>query len=358
MLGSWRVEDIVSLGVPRTFRARHVGVATDALLKVVPHVEATVDAQEREVAALRNLVHPGLPMVLDFGVDPDAGVVWTAFEWIDREPLADRLMTGAFEWRAACRLFRDLAAALATVHAEGIVHRDLRPTNVLVGPAGEATLAGFDFAMTQEALERLADAPFGDLAYLAPEVLRDPSHHGSKADVYAFGCVMYEVLTGRAAFPAAAWGERADQAIRMLDWKTRSEPLDPGDDAPDWLRSMVVKCTDPDPDRRLPDIESLVGWLDAAEPSWVGPRARLTPAPPARVGEGLRATPAPVMPAPAIRPRAQRVPPDRTRPPPAPVRRGMPLVFQYFAAGFLGCLSALGFSALLILFVELRDGVL
>ena len=327
VVGSWRVEDIVSLGVPRTFRARHVGVSTEALLKVVPHAKAQAEAQEREVAALRNLVHPALPQVLDFGIDPDAGVVWTAFEW-----------------RAACRLFRDLGAALATVHAEGIVHRDLRPTNVLVGPAGEATLAGFDFAMTQEALERLADAPFGDLAYLAPEVLRDPAHHGSKADVYAFGCLMYEVLTGRAAFPAAAWGEQADQAIRMLDWKTRSEPLDPGEDVPDWLRSMVVKCTDPDPDRRLPDIEALVGWLDAAEPSWVGPRAKLTPAP--------------VMPAPAIRPRATRVPPDRTLPSPPPIRRAMPLVFQYFAAGFLGCLSALGFSSLLLLFVELRDGVL
>jgi serine/threonine-protein kinase len=353
-LGSWIVEDSVHLGVPRTFRAHHVEVGTTALLKVAPASKVTADSQDRELAALKHVVHPVLPQVLDFGVDPEAGVVWTAFAWADsREPLADKLMAGPLDWRAACRLFHELASALATVHGEGIVHRDLRPTNVLVGPSGEATLAGFDFAMSQAELERLAEAPFGDLAYLAPEVLRDPQHHGAKADVYAFGCLMYEALTARAAFPAAAWGERPDQAIRMLDWKTRSEPLDPGDDAPEWLRSMVVKCTDPDPDRRLPDIEALVGWLDAAQPSWIGPRAKATPAPAPRIET---ATPRPVMPAPAIRgPRAPRVPPDR--PPVTPeMRRVVPVPFQYFAAGAFGCLSALGFSSLLILFVEMRDG--
>lgn len=353
--GSWAIDDVVSLGMPRTFKARHAEVGTDALLKVVPHSVATAEGQAREVEALKRLSHPNLPEVLDFGVDHDKGLLWTAFRWIDAESLLDRLRAGGLDWRDACHVLRDVAAALAHAHGDGIVHRDLRPSAVLVGPDWGAWVGGFDYAMTQEQLERLSEAPFGDLAYLAPEVLRDPTHHGAKADVYAFGCLMYETLTGRSAFPAAVWGERADQATRMLEWKARSQALDPGAAFPEWFRSMVVKCTDPDADRRLPDIEAIVGWLDAARPSWQHQKAKVSSG---RTEEG--APPAIVMSvAPSLRP-VVRPPPVRlpVAVEPAPPVAGVPVFAMYFGAALAGCLSALGFSAVVILFMELRDGVL
>lgn len=362
--GNWMLEDLVSLGVPRTFRARHVEVGTPALVKLQPLSRATEEQQQRELEALRRLRHPSLPEVLDFGVEHHVGVLWTVFSWYEGETLLDRSQRGALEWREAARVLYDVATALAYVHGEGLVHRDVRPANVTIGEV-RSWLTGFDFAMSEAELERLSHAPFGDLAYLAPEVLRDPTHHGAKADVYAFGCLSFEILSGRPAFPAAAWGERADQATRMLEWKTRASALDPGGPVPDWLRSMVAKCTDPDPDRRLPDLESLAGWLDAARPSWAVPLAEVeleSDEPELELTEVMRMPhPALVLPPPSL------APPPPPSPEPTPRRAGglatssAPLLtpsLQYALAAVLGCLSAFGFSAVLILFVEMSNGTL
>ena len=346
--------------MPRTYKARHVEVGSECRLKVLPKTESTLAAQKREVQALRTLHHEAVPTLLDYGVDTQRNLVWTAFNWFDAEPLEDQLLTGPVPWQAACALFRTLADALSHIHSTGLLHRDLRPKNVLVAPdptgelAGHAWLAGFDYAMTQQQLERLSHAPFGDLAYLAPEVLNDPTHHGAKADVYAFGCLMYEVLSAEPAFPAAAFGgERRDQAQRMLEWKTRSDVLDPGDDCPDWLRNMIAKCTEPYPPRRLPDIDALVGWLDGAEESWrrkprptvVGPKR---PAPPVLLPTRPSLRP------PSHLPRAEMVRPDvvpePTRPPSSSAPSA-PIMAQYLLAGMLGVGCALGFSALIILFM-------
>ncbi|MCA9494601.1 MAG: serine/threonine protein kinase [Myxococcales bacterium] len=366
--GNWVLEDLVSLGIPRTFRARHSDVGTKGLLKLLPLSEATKDQQKREAEALRQLRHASIPEVLDFGVDHERDLVWTVFAWFEGETLLDRLQRGPLDWKEAARILYDLASALSYMHNEGLVHRDVRPANVIVGE-GRSWLAGFDFAMTQEGLERLSSAPFGDLGYLAPEVLRDPLHHGSKADVYAFGCLSFEMLTGRAAFPAAVWGERADHATRMLEWKARSNALDPGAPAPEWLRSMIGKCSDPDPDRRLPDLESLTGWLDAARPSWALALAELSEEPelePVTAEVPMPRPTAPLfVPAPSIvRPSdasardgvTPRRPVAPAAPPPPPP--SMPASLQYVMAALLGCLSAFGFSAVLILFVEMSNGTL
>ncbi len=371
--GSWLIDDLVGLGMPRTYKARHVEVGSECRLKVLPRSETTLASQKREVQALRTLEHDSVPDLLDYGVDTQRNIVWTAFAWFDADPLEDQLLSGPLTWQRACALFRTLADAISHVHACGLLHRDLRPKNVLLAtdPDGEvesAWLTGFDYAMTQHQLERLLQAPFGDLAYLAPEVLNDPTHHGAKADVYAFGCLMFEVLTAEPAFPAAAFGgERRDQAQRMLDWKARSAALDPGPECPDWLRNLVGRCTEPYAPRRLPDIDALVGWLDGAEESWRR-RPRSAPA-----GAAHRAPPPILLPAmrPSLRPASSpaRVP---TRPSSRPVPRSAPgapvadrpsappslapvtvtpLVAQYMIAGMLGVFGGMGFSAVLILLI-------
>lgn len=380
-VGSWVIDDLVSMGIPRTFRAHHESVGTEALVETMPLSKATMEGQKREVDALQRLKHASLPEVMDFGVDHERQDVWTAFRWFGGEALQDRLIRSTLRWERACAVLRDLAHALVHVHAAGFVHRDVRPTNVIVTP-GRAFLVGFDFALTQQQLEAMSQAPFGDLAYLAPEVLRDPTHHGARADVYAFGCLAFELLSGKSAFPAAAWGERADQATRMLEWKARTAPLDPGDSLPEWLRSMVAKCTDPNPDRRLPDLDAVVGWLDAARGSWeryaverseepelddspeFEPTTGEVPIPiglarPAPRPPPLRAAPALAPVSPTLRPSTPpTLAPAPTPPAYAPPAPPAPAFVQYFFAGGLGCVTGLAFSAVVILFVEMSNGTL
>ncbi|MEQ1502387.1 MAG: serine/threonine-protein kinase [Myxococcota bacterium] len=349
--GSWKVEDLVGLGVPRTYRARHVEVGTSALLKITPLSNQSQAAQTREVGGLRVLDHQSIPEVLDFGTDHEQNVVWTAFRWYEGESLADRLQSGALPWAEACRIVRAVAAALAHAHARGIVHRDVRPANVFVPEEGTPRLIGFDLALTRDQLGAGARMPLGELAYLAPEVLHDPGHHGAKADVYAIGCVLYEALTGRPPFPAAVFGDRGDRTERMLEWKTRADELDVGPDVPEWLRNLVTKCTNPDPGKRLPDLDALLGWLDAARASWDPPVVAL----PVLTRTELRSvdTPQPITITPMMR-RGPRVVERPRRPEPRP--QGLPLAAQYAVAATLGCVSALGFSALVILFAEVRFG--
>lgn len=327
--GSWLIDDLVGLGMPRTYKARHLHRNSECRLKVMPRTPGTLASQRRETEALANLRHDALTEVVDFGTDDEQDFIWTAFDWFEAEPLEDGLLAGPMDWDEAAALFRILADALAYVHGAGILHRDIRPKNILVAPEGVrsfggAWLTGFDYAMTQHQLEQLSQAPVGDLAYLAPEVLRDPTHHGARADVYAFGCLMYEVLTAEPAFPAAAFGgERNDQARAMFEWKTRTDALDPGDagrgDAiPGWLRDLVRRSTQPDPDHRLPDVDSVVRELDAHETEWSSPDAmspadlgppptiRMPTAPLLRPGPAVGARPRP--PEPRSRPLAEPVP--------------------------------------------------
>src|SRR5689334_13547083 len=90
MIGGWSVDDLVSLGVPRTYRAHDLS-GDLALLKVTAWSPQGVEAQRRELAALRELSHPGVTAILDAGADRDLGIVWTAFAWVDAESLLDRL---------------------------------------------------------------------------------------------------------------------------------------------------------------------------------------------------------------------------------------------------------------------------
>ena len=357
--GSWLIDDLVGLGMPRTYKARHVEVGLECRLKVLPKTESTLAAQKREVQALRTLQHDSVPGLLDYGVDTQRNLVWTAFSWFDAEALDDQLLAGPIPWQDACALFRRLADALSHVHACGLLHRDLRPKNVLVAPdpdghVSEAWLAGFDYAMTQQQLERLSHAPFGDLAYLAPEVLNDPTHHGAKADVYAFGCLMYEVLAAEPAFPAAAFGgERRDQAQRMLEWKTRSDVLDPGEDCPDWLRNLVAKCTEPYPPRRLPDIDALIGWLDGAEESWRRRPAAAAPRrPPPPI---LLPAPRPSLRPPSSLPRHEAVPPSAPELGSALPLTTVPneIAVRYMIAGMAGIFGGIVAALLLIVFIRL-----
>lgn len=351
-LGAWVIDDSVSLADPILLRAHHADDQRRAFVEIHRRSPEAETQHRRRVAALGACDHPAIPKLLDHGIDDQRGLVWVATTPYDGDTLADHLISGPMDWRDACIVFRRVADALAHLHGRGLVHRDLTPQNIRAASDWTVYVVGFGVTMAASELEDAADPPLGNLSYLAPEAIADPNHHAARADLYALGCTLYEALHGKNPFPASVFdGQNAE--LRFLEWKTRSDALDPGDAAPAWLANLVRKATDPDPDKRLPDIDAFIGWLDAAQASWERPKNRMTPSPVARV----QAPPPTVMPSLAL------VQPTLHPPTPPPARRhatpppsGPPVLLAYTAAAALGMVTAFAFSALIILYVEALTG--
>jgi serine/threonine protein kinase len=163
----------------------------------------------REARAAAALTHPNVARVYDYGEASDGSqrVPYLVMEFLEGDTLADRLAaTGALAWSRAAEVCADVAAALAAAHGRDLVHRDVKPRNVMLTPAGVkvldfgiAALAGQDSLDTQGRL-------WGTPAHLAPEQLRgEPTYPA--ADVYALGLLLFECLTGTRAWPGTTVGE-------------------------------------------------------------------------------------------------------------------------------------------------------
>jgi serine/threonine-protein kinase len=180
----------------------------------------------REARALSRLHHPGLVRVFDFGQAAD-GRLFCVMELLDGRTLRQELEESqAVPWERALRIARKVCLALAAAHARQVIHRDIKPENVFVADGDQVKLIDFGLARTSEDPEaRGDDAPEGDMGamtlfgtpeYMAPEQVAG-GQVDHRADVYALGCVLYEMLTGRLPF-------RDGSAVKQLDAKLRGNP--------------------------------------------------------------------------------------------------------------------------------------
>ncbi|WBB53009.1 serine/threonine-protein kinase [Verrucosispora sp. WMMD573] len=236
----WRADDEV-LG-------RSVAVKVLAgTFAVDPDLRATL---RREARAAARLAHPHVTQVYDYGEATlaDGNVVpYLVMELVDGRNLADRLADGPLPWRPALRMAAEVAAALAAAHRLGVVHRDIKPGNVMLTDNGAKVL---DFGIAALAGvpspgARPAGGPLmGTPAYLAPERLSaDPPHPAS--DVYALGALLYRTLTGDVPLPVRSWPD----AVRVhANRPAVAPPRVPG--LPADLANLVLACLDPDPERR------------------------------------------------------------------------------------------------------------
>ncbi|HSD32402.1 MAG TPA: serine/threonine-protein kinase [Gemmatimonadales bacterium] len=246
-------------GYSVVYQARDQRVGSDVAIKLlVPPPAAARLARERlrrEVQAVRRLSHPNIVTVYD--VADDGPWSFVILEYVAGPDLAVRVrQRGPLDPDAAARMAREVAAALEAAHRAGILHRDVKPQNVLLAPDGRARLTDFGSA-------RLAGQPtvtrtgglVGTPAYAAPEVLAG-ARGDSRADAYSLGMTLYFALVGE--LPARAGRDE------VAGWRGLAQGHHPRErrlDVPGWLDAAVARATAADPDERFPSARLFAAAL-------------------------------------------------------------------------------------------------
>ncbi|PYR33036.1 MAG: hypothetical protein DMF90_22310, partial [Acidobacteria bacterium] len=216
-IGSYRIQARVgSGGMGDVYRARDTKLGRDVAIKVL-HKAFTSDVErlarfEREARVLASLNHPNIATI--HGLEDSTGVPALVMELVEGPTLADRIAKGPVPVRDALTVARQIAEALEAAHEKGIVHRDLKPANVKITPEGVVKVldfgiaklvggdsVGFDFMQSPTATggRTQEGVLLGSAAYMSPEQARGQPVD-KRTDLWAFGCVLYEMLTGRVAF--------------------------------------------------------------------------------------------------------------------------------------------------------------
>ena len=230
-----------------------------AVKLLLPGMAARPDVRRRfeaEARAAASLTHPNAVAVYDTGEHD--GAAYIVMERLPGETLADRLAAGPVDPAAVRRLAHDVLGALSAAHAAGIVHRDVKPGNILLTRDGSAKIADFGIATSLHADPTSASHLIGTPAYLAPERL-DGAPASPRSDLYSLGVVLYEALAGAKPFP----GE-VPVAVAHSIHEGDHPPLAgvrPEVDA--GLVRVVEKAMARDPEARFPSAAAMVAALDA-----------------------------------------------------------------------------------------------
>jgi len=253
------VKRLAAGGMGVVYRAERLGLAKPVAIKFLHRSQAGVADRrqrfEREAAAMSRLSHPNLASIIDYGELDDAP--YLVMEYHKGDSLRRVLERGAIAPGRAIHIARQLLAGLGSAHASGVVHRDLKPDNVLiVGAGGEDHVKVLDFGVAKllegdgrpSELSTMAGSLLGTAEYMAPEQVRceviDP-----RADLYAVGILLYEMLTGKRPFEA----ER-DLAVLRMQVEDAPRPL--RELAPQLspaLERAVLRALEKDKELRWPD---------------------------------------------------------------------------------------------------------
>jgi tetratricopeptide (TPR) repeat protein/tRNA A-37 threonylcarbamoyl transferase component Bud32 len=258
-------------------RVRHAKTGQIAALKKIriPHPSA-LDAFHREIQALSTLRHPGIAAILDHGVED--GCPWYVMELVEGPSLEQEALRHPMTWQEALAIVASLCDAVAHLHGAGLVHRDLKPGNVMLRATGEPVLVDFGLAVqamgtaARDVLEVALDR-VGTPAYMAPEQIRGEALD-ARADLYALGCMLYRLIVGRPPFVGSTRTLLGAHLTRLPEPPSALVPeLPPGVDA--LLQRLLAKS----PRERLgyaEDLaEELIGLGAPAEARVTRSRTRL-----------------------------------------------------------------------------------
>ena len=266
-------------GMGKVYRARDTKLGRDVAIKTLPSEFARNPERlarlRREARTLASLNHPNIAAI--YGLEESGNSDWLVLELVEGQNLR-----GPLPVPEALRIAKQIVEALEAAHEKGIVHRDLKLANVRVTPQGRVKVLDFGLAKavwsedqpqpgqnqdvsqlpTETILETLAGRIIGTPGYMSPEQARG-REIDNRTDIWAFGCVLYELLTGERTFRGETQAETLAAVLeREPDWQA----LPPN--TPVRIRDLLKRCLQKDPERRLNDITEARKALDAALGGW------------------------------------------------------------------------------------------
>lgn len=267
--GRYRIiEQIGNGGMGAVYKAQHLTLTHRmAALKVVhPHLASDpsfLERFEREAQSASRVEHPNAVTVYDFGRTDD-GRPYIALEYVEGETLSNRISAApdGLDVAEVVDVTRQVASALASVHAQGIVHRDLKPDNIMIRPDGQAKVLDFGIAKAAEGTQVTGTGQaLGTPAYMSPEQWRAEELDG-RADQYALGVIVYEMLAGKAPFvsntPAGYVHQHLYTEAPTFGTKGKKSTVTPA------VQRAVLKALSKDKAKRYESVEDFAAALEAA----------------------------------------------------------------------------------------------
>ena len=264
-LGAYEIVGLIGHGaMGEVYRARDTRLGRDVAVKVLPaaftHDADRLARLEREARLIAQVNHPNICTLFDIVEGESAPFL--IFELIEGETLQQRLLRGPMPVRDALRCAAGIAAALEAAHSKGIIHRDLKPSNITITAAGTIKVLDFGVATLARDAASKSGAPdltltlggtkegvlVGTVAYVSPEQAMGDRLDG-RSDIWAFGCLLYEMLTAKRAFPGMAVADTLAAVMRgEPDWTALPAGTPPA------LRTLLRRCLEKDRARRLAHI--------------------------------------------------------------------------------------------------------
>jgi tetratricopeptide (TPR) repeat protein len=268
MLGSYEIVEILGAGgMGEVYKAHDTKLKRDVAIKVLPAAFVNdpdrLSRFQREARMLASLNHPNIATIHGFEVpEQSGGTHYLVMELVPGQTLAERLSAGGLGIEQALEVAGQIAGALDAAHEKGVIHRDLKPANVKVTPEGRVKVLDFGLAKafakdggqdfskvpTLSSMDSEEGKIVGTPSYMSPEQAQGKPVD-KRTDIWSFGCLLYELLTGQRAFR----GENATETLaKILEREPDWQALPPA--TPAKIRELLLLCLQKDPQRRLHDI--------------------------------------------------------------------------------------------------------
>jgi len=260
-------------GMGEVYRARDTRLGREVAVKVLPEPFANnpdcLARFEREARAVAALSHPNILSIHDYGTCE--GTTYAVMELLEGETLRSRLTKGPLPWREAIEIGAAIAEGLAAAHVKGIVHRDLKPENLFLTEDGRLKILDFGLARVMPVGNSQSEtSPYvlaetnpgtvlGTVGYMSPEQVRAQTAD-ARSDIFSFGCVLYEMVTGRRAFLHETTAETMTAILR----EEPAEATESGNQVPVELGRVIRHCLAKNPNQRLQSAHDLALGLRAA----------------------------------------------------------------------------------------------
>src|SRR5262245_3333431 len=265
-------------GMGEVYRATDTNLKRAVAIKVLPESVATdrdrLARFQREAEVLASLNHPNIAAI--YGIERSAGVSALVMELVEGPTLADRIAQGPIPIDEALDIAKQIAEALEAAHEQGIIHRDLKPANIKLRPDGTVKVLDFGLAKALEPVSasnmNATESPtitspammtgvgmlLGTAAYMSPEQARGKAVD-KRSDIWAFGCVLYEMLTGQRAFGGEDVTETLASVVKTDPaWNVLPDGVSPS------VRTFLHRCLQRNPKQRLHDIADMRLALEGA----------------------------------------------------------------------------------------------